>query len=130
MRTPRFCRSPGAAVTGQTTRTAEWKVTLELTVGGGLWPLNSGGGFTYGGKSESVTTETWTAAAGAHQQGQCMRYYRFELVCVTLFDVATDGAYVIGEEGVVHWDPRAVTTTVESVCTDTTIDQQTCDRTP
>lgn len=129
MRTPKFCRSAGSTVTGSSGKTSEWKVTFQFETGGDKQPIQSAGGFTYGASGQTTTTETWTAAPGAHGLGQCMRYFRFELVCAQPFTLSADSRRC-DEYGTVVTDPCATTTTRRVVCTDTNISQSVCDRTP
>jgi hypothetical protein len=128
-RTARFCRSPGTTVAGSTGRTARWKVSFELKVSPPGSPLTSGGGFEYGEESMDVLTETWTAAAGAHGLGQCMRYFRFELVCAQLFTKVVDTVVEIAD-GLTLTVPCNSTKLVSGSCRDTTTSQTVCDRTP
>lgn len=128
-RSTKFCRSPGSTVAGSTGRTARWKVSFELKVSPPGSPLTSGGGFEYGEESMDVLTESWPAAAGAHGLGQCMRYFRFELVCAQLFNLQVDKVEMISD-GISITDPCASTKLVTGSCRDTNISQNVCDRTP
>jgi hypothetical protein len=128
-RTARFCRDPGMTMTGSTGRTAKWKVSFELKVSPPGSPLTSGGGFEYGEESSDVVTDSWTAGAGAHGLGQCMRYYRFELVCAQLFSLQVDKIEWIAN-GYAIIDRCASTKLESGSCRDTDISSSVCDRTP
>lgn len=125
-RSPRFCRSPGGSVSGSTARTKKWKASFTFTGAQGT-ALSSGGGFEYGIDESSVLLDAWTAQAGAHGKGQCMRYYQFELACSQLFVLERPEWSLI--EG---WlDSSDCVSSIEvASCTDAYTSQSTCDRTP
>ncbi len=127
-RTAKFCRSSGSVVRAQQGRTAKWKVSFQFGGGSGT-PLTSGGGFEYGEESTESVTDQWTAAPGAHGLGQCMRFFRFELVCAQKFLRVFDSVLFIAAMQVVI-DPCAKAVVVTRVCRDTNTSQSVCDRTP
>jgi hypothetical protein len=127
-RTPLVCRSPGATVEGTKVDTAKWKVTFHLTGGTGT-PLSSEGGFEYGQESTTVLTEAWTAGDGAHDLGQCMRYFRFDLVCLQEFTNYADVCLALSD-GTTTWADCVVPFTTYETCTDDYSSQNVCSRTP
>ena len=129
-RTPLICRNGGSTFAVQQARTASWKVTFDLTGGGNLGPLSSTGGFEYGEEGTTTTTEGWTAEDGEHGEGQCMRYFRFELVCAKAFKLKCSKlVWDPDEEDIVLAD-CAFEQTTNRVCRDSSWSQNVCDRTP
>ncbi len=131
MRTERFCRAAGSTLSGSAAITTKFKVVFRLdgTTAIGDSKLSSGGGFEYGVESTKVQTDAWTAAPGASGLGQCMRYFRFTLVCKQAYTGYID---TIGNifEGNVFINPCSKAVTVNEGCTDTSSSQGVCDRTP
>ncbi len=127
-RSPKICRDPG--ITHKTTRakTARWKVSFQLTGFRGS-PLQSGGGFEYGEDSQDVTTDEWTAKPGAHGLGQCLRFFRFELICVAPYTIKVGDPFELSN-GYTVVVPCAKAVTVYASCRDTDDSSSTCDRTP
>jgi len=126
-RSPRFCRGPGETLARQMGTTKSYKFVLKVT--GGTAPLVSGGQFEYGTESKKVQTDEWTAQPGAHGLGQCIRWYRFYLVCGDSYEQGI-GGMVADPESLPHWDPCAGSKKVSVTCGDETDSSSTCDRAP
>jgi hypothetical protein len=127
-RTARMCRNPGTTVRASHGKTARWKVTFQLNGGVGQ-PLSSSSGFEYGQESTEVVTDEWTASAGAYGLGQCLRFFRFELVCAQAFALQSDITKA-DEYGYAVPFPCAISSLSYSVCTDSDNSSSVCDRTP
>lgn len=127
-RTPRICRSADSEVKGEKYETAAWKATFEMKGATGT-PLASGGGFEYGRKSTTVVTDTWTADSGGEGLGECMRYFRFELVCLQAFTIMADACLAMSD-GFTTWSDCIVPLTVYETCHDSASSQSECYRTP
>ncbi len=127
-RGPLVCRSAGSRVEATTGKTAKWKASFQLTGAAGM-PLSSAGGFEYGQESTSVLAEEWTAQAGAHGLGECMRYYRFELVCAQALTYLEDTCLAMSD-GFTTWADCSVEVTSAASCSDSYTSQSTCSRTP
>jgi hypothetical protein len=130
-RSPRWCRAPGQTLTSQQGMTASFKVRLEAT--GGAEPLKSAGGFEYGHSSTSVQTDTWTAQAGIHGLGQCVRYFRFYLDCARDWQILVPGMSQgsgPGAAGLIVSTPCKVPKGATTLCHDVTDSSSVCDQTP
>ncbi len=126
-RGPLTCRSPGSTVTATQGKTASWKVSFNLTGADGT-PLSSSGGFSYGQESATVQTDSWTAQGGASGLGECMRIYRFELVCAQAFTLMEDACLALSD-GITTWADCVAAVTSSASCLDSSTSQTTCSRT-
>ena len=126
MRSPRYCKGPGSTLRTTQAQVSRWKVTFNLAgeVPAGARKLKSGGGFEYGQESSTTVTDEWTAGEGDHGLGECIRWFRFYLTCIQPYIVLVDE--FVGPEVI----PCERQSTVNALCTDLTVSESTCSRTP
>lgn len=126
---PLICKSPNTVYTDQRTVSRSWKVTFQFEAGTDESPLTGGGGFEYGGTTNSSISSAWTAGQGDYGLGECVQDYEMELVCAEEFTIPT-GRWVPSEWGlgVIVCDS---TRPQEEVCRDTyTSQSEPCSRIP
>jgi hypothetical protein len=131
MRSPRVCRSAGSSFGLTKSRTSSWRVSFELN-GGGSGALTTGSGFEYGKEEEEVTTDGWTADGGGAGLGECMRWFRFELICAQRYDRQIDEwdwYFTISEGFYIVVRYCAGNQTIYTACTDEATSQSECYRT-
>jgi len=124
MRGHRICRV-GGSVCGLTRgKTVRFKLSFAMAANG---TLSSGGGIEYGEEETTVLVEQWTADNGDHGLGECMRWFRFHLVCAQWFlqhypSLRLTEDLVFAGDCDSAWKKR--------ICTDVDESQTDCSRTP